>query len=172
MGLSAFTCTMHCWDSGGGHPSASRHVLVEDLASNCRKKNPLCPNPFTLSCPTGASGAAVESTSNAYSGSALLCLRRPLCYLSQSTGMERKAKIWLSIAGDWHFTPMSQQETRAMKVGLCNRVGFLSNMAESLSYDNENALILICYKYYLPRWSLGKILYTYFSLQEMFLHRQ
>ena len=87
---------------------------------------------------------------------ALLCLRRPLCYLRSVHWNGKESQGWLSIGGEWNAHTMSQQEARAMKVGLCRRVASLHTVAASLSYDNEHALKLICYKYCLPRWSLGK----------------
>lgn len=41
-------------------------------------------------------------------------------------------------------------------MGLCNQVGILHKTAASFSYHNQNALIFIWYKYYLPGWSVGK----------------
>lgn len=39
---------------------------------------------------------------------------------------------------------------------------------KSSPYHNENTLIVIWYKYYLPGWSVGKYYTFNFSLQEMF----
>lgn len=119
MGLSAFTraqCIVRTQVEVT--PLPSRHALVEDLASNCRKKNPLCPNPFTLSCPHRSCLVLQLSLPQMHTLGALLCLRRPLCYLRSVHGNGKESQGWLSIAGDWNAHTVSQQETRAMKVGL------------------------------------------------------
>ena len=134
------TCKMHCWGSSRGHPSASRHVLVEDLASICGK-SPLRPSPFTLSwytCPiarTRAFGTECESTWNERSWCTSASRRATVS--AEVNKLEWKCKSELLIHCSMvkcthHATTLNQ----SYKSGSLQPSGYSSPMVASFPYYN------------------------------------